>query len=312
MEEHILRRLLYSKALLLHGSGHAKEDNVIEGAFAVLNFNNSIEMLLNTILEYFRIPCPRVERNFHQLMEATINAIETNSSEIDADRLLKVRELTNLHLARNTIQHNGIIPAMVEVRRYHILTQNIVEGVMQELFDLPFRDVSLGSLIKDTDVQALYKKADSEYEIANYQKSIIYCVAAFESAKNMEQRRIYGSGITFAKIFSHGKIPEIVEGYLHIITEELEILKLRLDYKKYQKYRDLCSNLTPSFRLPEEKTISVIGKMINEKLTKLDMPCQKECARFCLDFSIESIFRWESELREGWNPPIPEIVPIEK
>jgi len=73
---------------------------------------------------------------------------------------LKVIELKNLHNARNTIQHNGIIPALDEVRRYRILTHNIVEGVVLEIFDLSFRDISLGSLIKDNDVQELYKKAD--------------------------------------------------------------------------------------------------------------------------------------------------------
>lgn len=306
MDEHVLRRLLYSKALLLHGSKHAEEDTAMDAVFAILHFDNSAEMLINTILEYFGAPYKR-ERYFHELIDAVIKVVKKENNNINADKLLKVRELKNLRNARNGIQHHGIIPAMDEVRRYHILTHTIVEGVMLELFNLPFMEVSMGSLIKDPDIRKLYKKADTEYEKPNYQKAIIYCVAAFESAKNKEQPRIHGSGIFWGKLMIAGKIPEDIEKYLDIIVGELEILKLRLDYKKYQKYRDLFPSLHPFFKISQEDIISQIEKIVNKKINGLDTPVLRECARFYLDFAIESILRWESVSREGWNPPISEL-----
>ena len=314
MEEHILRRLLYSKALLLHGSKHAEENTSIDAVLAILHFDNSTEMLMNTILEYFGAPYKR-ERYFHELIEAVITVVKKENNAINADKLLKVIELKNLHNARNTIQHNGIIPALDEVRRYRILTHNIVEGVMFELFDLPFRDVSLGSLIKDKEIRDLYIDADNAYQETKYKKTIIRCIVAFESAKKKEQVRIYGSGILMGKYMITGKIPENVEKYLDIIIEELEILKLRLDYKKYQKYRDLCPDLRPLFNISQNDAISKIEEIVNKRITilatALDTAVLKECARFYLDFAIDSILRWESVSRAGWNPIIQRLESID-
>ena len=94
MEEHILRRLLYSTALLLHGSKHAEEGNSLEGAFAILNFDNSVEMLMNTILEYYRVPYAR-ERKFHQLIETTVSLyLNRKLVEIARKRRLKLSRVT--------------------------------------------------------------------------------------------------------------------------------------------------------------------------------------------------------------------------
>ena len=75
MEEHVLRRLLYSKVLFLHGSKHAEENTAMDSVFAVLHFDNSIEMLMNTILEYFGAPY-KSERRFHELFQDVIKLVK--------------------------------------------------------------------------------------------------------------------------------------------------------------------------------------------------------------------------------------------
>ncbi|MFC1486602.1 hypothetical protein ACFLRN_02780 [Thermoproteota archaeon] len=308
MDEHVIRRLLYLKALLMHGNKHTEEDNAMDAVLAILHFDNTVEMLMNIILEYFGAPY-KYERNFNTLTESTVKAVKKENETIDANKLLKLREISNLHHARNAIQHKGIIPDVGEVRRYAILTQNLVEEVTSKLFGLRFSDISLGELIKDNDVRELFITADIAFGKADYNKATIHAVAAFELAKNNEQFLMHGSGLIIGKLLSSGKSKKEIEGYLHILTEELEILKLRLDYKKYQKYRDISRNLTPFSRFSQNTIVAEIGKNVNEKLEKMGLSHLKDCARFCLDFSIESILRWESVSRTGWFPPIEEINP---
>ena len=307
MDEHVIRRLLYLKALLMHGNRHAEEDNAMDAVLGILHFDNAVEMLMNILLEYFGAPY-KYERNFNELTESTVKAVKKECDKIDVNKLLKLREISNLHHTRNAIQHKGIIPAVGEVRRYAILTQNLVEQVTSKLFGLRFSDISLGELIKDNDVRELFITADIAFGKADYKKATIHAVAAFELAKNNEQSLMYGSGLILRKLISSGKMKKEVESYLDVLTEELEILKLRLDYKKYQKYRDISRDLTPFSRFSQNTIVSEIEKIANERLNKLELPVLKDCARFSLDFSIESILRWESVLRTGWHPPPEEII----
>ena len=222
---------------------------------------------------------------------------------------MKVREIKNLHLARNSIQHHGIIPTFDEVRRYRILTQIFLEDVMSQLFDVSLAELSLGTLIKNEAVRALYLKADNAFSEAKYRDSLIFCIAAFETAKTQEQLALHGSGIVFRRLLSAGQVPEMVEKLLDTMTEELEILKLRLDYKEYQKYRDISSELKPFLRLSGEKALAKVEEIICEDVDKFDSQTLKDCARFCLDFSIENILRWESITRKGLPSKAVEILP---
>ena len=305
MEEHIVRRLIYSKALLLHGIRHAEENSAVDSAFAILHFDNSMEMILNIILEYFGAPAKQ-ERKFYEIINAA-NEVIKEKMNIDGNKLLNSREITNLHNVRNAIQHHGLIPDENEVRRYCILTQKVVDNVTSKLFGLEYEDLSLALLIKDEQIHELFSKANSAYEKANYQKTIIYCVTAFERAKNNEQILLHGSGIIIKKIIAQGTIPKPIEEYLEIVTEELEILKLRLDYKKYQKYRDISHELKPFLWISSEDAVSKVKKIISNKLAEFEASSLKDCARFCLDFTIESILRWESVPREGWKSKIEEL-----
>jgi hypothetical protein len=306
MEEHILKRLIYAKSLLVHGIEHADVGTPIDVALAILHFDNSIEMLMRTILESLSAPDNR-ERTFDDLINNVKNVVKIKKPKIDSDELLKVRDIKNLHLARNMIQHLGIIPAADEVRRYRILTEKVMMDIASELFGTPFPRISLGTLIRDETVRKLYTKADKAFSIGNYRDGLIHCVAAFETAKNMEQDRIYGSGFTFKRLSAESgkKVPKEIIEYMDTLAEEIEVMKLRLDYKKYQKYRGIFSNLKPFLRIAGlfsqiDERISKTEEILGDEMNEVDQGALKEHARFCLNFTIESILRWESVPRKAW------------
>jgi len=92
-------------------------------------------------------------------------------------------------------------------------------------------------------------------------------------------------------------------------TKFLGILKLRLDYKKYQKYRSIVASVfEPSSRTenwlstePEQIFGEVREKLLKEKA---ESHASGETVRFCLGFALESILRWESVQRETWYESI--------
>ena len=91
------------------------------------------------------------------------------------------------------------------------------------------------------------------------------------------------------------------------LVEELEILKLRLDYKKYQKYREIFSfKLEPFFRLSSNEINEIeseIKKKINEAIIAWKSKDKEELRKnvvFCSNFVIENILKWEAIPRKGW------------
>jgi hypothetical protein len=92
--------------------------------------------------------------------------------------------------------------------------------------------------------------------------------------------------------------------YVDKLEDEIEILKLRLDYKAYQVFRESL-NYNVGVSQPFESIIGFdeletelrtkIGSSIDPSRTDL-----RQKARFCLDFVADAILRWESVERASW------------
>lgn len=309
MTEHFTRRLVYVKVLLVHGIEHSEMNTPVDTALALLHFDNAIEMLMRIILEFYHAPDLQKERTFHDLVNNVKRLIGNKNPEINPDELLKIREIKNLHLVRNNIQHLGTIPAAEEVDRFRSLAENIISSVTSNLFKVQFSELSMGALVKDRRVRELYTRADEVFSSGDYAEAIIFCVAAFETARNMEQGRIYGSDFTFyrwaaqASAGASSAMKEVFE-YIDKLAEEVEVMKLRLDYKKYQKYREISTKLQPFLKIASKSTsikdiLSKTRKILRD-VNKVQQSVLKAYARFCLSFAIESILRWESVPRRAW------------
>lgn len=228
LSERILRRLVYAKRLYMHGIGHMDRETQIDMAMAVLNFDNSVEMLLSTSLTYNGKEVPF---HFDNLLEKFYGILEEKETGISTG------EIKSLHSARNKVQHEGIVPSMGNVKEYRNITEKVLEKGFSKIFGIDFFDVSLGLLIENEMVKELYRRGEQKYYEGNFRESIVYLVSAFEKAKTKEQAKLHGSGLDLALM---GKLGDkTLEKVIRTIAEELEVLKLRLDYKKFQKYREL-------------------------------------------------------------------------
>lgn len=296
---HTLRHLVYSKSLYIHAKEHSDSANVLDRAVATLNFDNAMEMFIYASLDHLGVRAPREDFN------GLLNAFKTKVTEAQMDfdlSLLHEVEIRNMHRARNNVQHHGIVPSIDDVERYKTLTEEVLSDISMKILGLKFEEILLGELIKDELVRTLYKKAEKALFSADYEEALVHAAAAFEQAKKKEQGRIYGSGLMLTLLSE--KVDEVATK----IIEELEVLKLRLDYKKYQKYRGIFLGTLEPFTLLSSNTLKGI---LNEtrKLTSnatstwrdMDRRKLREETTFCLNFVVDCILRWEAVPRLGWR-----------
>lgn len=304
MEEPILRRLVYVKGLYRLGLGNLETGISINIAQAILNFDNCIEMLLKLVADYMQISLSK-EPTFVQMLNA-VNA------KLTKDPLPSI-SLTELHTARNNIQHHGIIPDRNSAERYKELTEKILSKLSQML-GAEWELISLALLIKDDEARQLYQRAEKSFHANNLEDAAYALVAAFEYAKFIEQSRIYGSGLTVSRHFVQEafknieKMESLLE-HIDTIANEIEVLKLRLDYKKYLKYlefsfvkfRPLDSPFEDIKDLSDvEKIYDVVRKACKQHITSFDEKDLRQGLIFLFDFVIDSMLRWEEVERKGF------------
>lgn len=297
---HIIRRLVYVKSLYLQGFDHYNSDTELDRAIALLHYDNSIEMLMNATIEY--LGGQMKGESFDNLLTAFKNSVEKIIS--NPSKLIHEPEIRNMRKARNVVQHYGIIPSSSDLNRYTTLTEKVLSDVIAEVFKISITDVSLSMLIKDEVTKTLYSKAEMAYFSKNYKEALIYCASAFELAKNKEQGRIFGSSLLAYR--DEKKIRNIDK----LLIDEIEVLKLRLDYKKYQNYRQIFSLCIEPFTQLKNflssdveqitQETSVITKKAIESWQNLKPDEMIENVRFCLDFTLEAILRWEAVPRKAW------------
>jgi hypothetical protein len=277
---------------------HGCSESVADRAITILNLDNAIEMFLYALLDYIGAKEP--QENFSSLLIVFKNKVAEIHADFDLSLFHEV-EIKNMHRARNNVQHHGIVPSIDDVERYRTVTYEVLSNLSRSILGIEFEEISLSGMIKDELVRTLYKKAEQAYFSANYEEALICIASAFEKAKSVEQSNIHGSGLMWA-VFGQQQVDAVTTK----LIEEVEILKLRLDYKKYQKYRDIFNHtLEPFTSLSSYEIDSLIIEI--GKLTASSVPSWRRLPKeqlkketiFCLAFVIDSILRWETVTRTG-------------
>jgi hypothetical protein len=301
----IMRHLTYSKSIYFHALQHSNSESVLDRALAIVNFDGAIEMFLYALMEHVGSEVADNATFYLLIDSAKKKLVELNKNTA----LLQEVGIKNMHRARNDIQHHGIIPSSEDVERYRTITYNVMSNLSNCLLKMKFEEISLSELIQNDFIKQLYKKAEEAYFSSDYQTALIYAAAAFERAKTTEQGKLWGSGMLLAIIKKSlkGKSQDENDELFGIIVTELEILKLRLDYKKYQKYREIYSLTVVPFTSFQSNTAYDLIKEINtlvaqaiSKWQSMDSQNLKNAATYCLAFTIDSILAWEVVPRTGW------------
>ncbi len=308
VDENYLSSLIRSKTAFRYGDSFLSDGLEYQYSFALVMFDSSLEIMISTSLSYLQNFPGEKEKSSRDFMSLAtrLNKKFKDQTPMNED------ELKNLHDARNNAQHHNITPSKIDLERYRATTLRSLKLICANVFSIDFEKISRAILIKDKFIQELYESAEDDYLKQNYEDCIIKCGAAFQIARMKEKLKLYGSFRALDEIvFEFNKEkrgPELEDIYEIIskITEELEILELGLDYKRYQIFNELfnyqINEWTPGFNITEEgpvsKAFDSLKKFLKENKSNLRDDHDKEKADFSLLFVIDPILRWESVDRE--------------
>jgi hypothetical protein len=300
----IKNRLIYIKRLFTIGIEHESLGTEMDRLVAVLHYDASIEHLLNIILSFFEITSKKEKLEIFSKLWDTVNEeLEKNKDEIGKFKLPNRREVEQLHNVRNQAQHFGIIPDAKFVQRFRGTTEKFMKDVISNVFKIDYLEITSALLIQNEDIKKIIEYSEKSFTDHEFEKSMKLLSIAFEMAKLDEQQRIFGSGSlifkeackglpTFEKQMKgyhdkkiFGNLIDYISEFDILILDEIEILKLRLDYKKYMHFK----RISPEVNFQNDD----ISK--EPEITEPRTKCYDyDNALFCLNFVIDSIIIWES------------------
>lgn len=300
----IKNRLIYTKRLFSIGMEHESLGTEMDRLVAVLHYDASIEHLLNIILSFFETTSKKEKIEIYSILWDIVNAeLERNKDEIGKFKLPNRRDVEQLHNVRNQAQHFGIIPDAKLVQRFRETTENFMKNVISNIFKIDYLEINSALLIQNEQIKQIIEQSEKSFTTHEFGKSMKLSSIAFEMAKLDEQQRIFGSGSLIFKGILKGSpnfkeqmedlgekkilenLIDFISEFSILILDEIEILKLRLDYKKYMHFK----RISPQVNFPQDDTSK--KPEIKEERTK----CYNyDDALFCLNFVINSIIKWES------------------
>lgn len=319
-DDSTIRRLTYVKGLFRIGAEHFEAKTSVNIAQAVLTFDNSIEMVLRLTADTLGIRFgERRDIYFHDLLVKVNEYLKSTTAIREDDKesqpfSLPEQSLIELHRARNGIQHSGIIPDVSIAERYKTITETTLSILAKYVFSMEWAQISVGLLVKNNVLRELYSLAEAEYEKCNYTEAAFALLATFELGKLFEQSRIWGSGISWKRetIAKDTHSPKSIIEYTKAIEDEVEILKLGLDYKSYMRYKEISPSIIGPFKHPfgskhigelqeASEVLSIVKQELGDKLvydqhdTKL-----QEWVMFALTFVVENLLHWEMVSRPSY------------
>lgn len=280
----ITRRLCYTKGLLRIGINHLNIGTEVDIAQALLSFDNSLEMMLKIVLDFKNI---KLKGNTYvPILIDEVAKIYPKTS---------VADLKTLHNLRNSIQHDGFIPASSQVQASKSLVESFSKSVSIDIFNIPWEQVSLGILINNPTVRELYLKADEALNNHKFQDAAFNVIAAFEVAMIFEMDRL--------SPMNPQRPGSILQ--LEPFSDVISFLLLRLDPKKYLNHMEIAVSLLEKYSIknPEDlweplKILDAVVKSAKSKVEKAERLGQLEkWLGESMDFVIDSVLTWEATYR---------------
>jgi hypothetical protein len=299
-----IRHLSFAKSLYIHALQHSNSDSILDRALAIMNFDGSVETFLYALVDCLGAEVK--ERPKYNELLCAVRGKLVNPS------ILQEVSLGNMHIARNDVQHHGIVASFNDVQRYKELAYQTLTCLCKEALKRDFEEISLSDLIRNNLVKSLYKKAENAYFSGNCKDALFYIACAFERAKRTEQNKLWGSWLSLYRAGSPLNNDKFING----LFEDLEVLKLRMDYKQYQKYREaFYLDLGPFSNIASDTEDGVVREVKSKLKEAIDKWAEspeslKEDSIYCLSFALTNILMWEQVERGDWSEGVTALAKI--
>lgn len=297
LEETILRRLTFVKYVYHIAKNQFRQNSDIEISRSLVTLDNCVEAYMWIILEVC-VP-DKVNtlhgKNFRDITKEMKNHVK-NFEEIS---------INELHDTRNNIQHKGTMIAESQAQRYFVIVDRLFASC-NEIFGVEWDFVSLSILIKNKEVTNYVVNAENAFSKNNFQICARYIIMAFETAKSFRQISQFGSLITLDKANADSVVNQYPSlkplfDYVDKIEQDLEVLKMGLEYNYWKGYRHELGDLNPRNVLFDSQNKNDFDK--NKFPLFQETPQEIEnWVRRNFSFIVETILMWEDSWERAGKP----------
>jgi hypothetical protein len=243
----LLKRLSTIKLLYKIGLEQSKQSESIS-FFSILSFHDSIEMFLKLACEY------------KQIKSEKLSFIEYWDS---LPHLTLKESMRNLNARRVNLKHRGLVLAKIEIEASRVNTTDFFEQNTKNTFGIDFREISLLNLIKFEETKNLLISAQESLNENEFNNSIKKSIIAFDMLLQEYKKNKMGiwdknlfnfpdkirvSSSFMSRVNSEAKdgrlddvVKKVNDKFNHL-EKALEIISFGFDFRKYSKFRMLCSN----------------------------------------------------------------------
>ena len=307
MEPITSKRLAFIKYLFKQGIEQSSRPEPL-CCTALFSFHDAVELFLQLSSELLNVRSDRTRfMDYWDLI----------SEKLPRNQELPQREsMRRLNKARVALKHHGNFPSRLDIDSYLLSSKNFFEEATSLVFNLSFSEISLANYVQPASAKSrvlgaetLIKENKLEPAIDNLAIAFLEILGDYEDSRSGGYRRspfFFGESLSFLSSSSMGlktrnspfgvKFPQFVDKVKDSIEEiqkAIKILALRIDYRRYAKFK----SLTPLIHHTMDGNYHVVR---NDWYPSYE--ATKNDAEFCFDFIIEmSITLQEFDYRLARN-----------
>jgi len=197
-------------------------------------------------------------------------------------------EIDKIHHARNSVQHQGLIPSPTDLNQFLGYATRFLDDVFLTFSGLKLNELFLSSIIDNVDICKMMEVAERDVS-TDPRSSMVASVKSFEWAKTLSLRNIGFFDPTLGAFDSHDGIgralQEPVRKIVHSMVERIMELELQVDRRAYVKIRGIAPYAYITVGTTDANTVSV------SEADKLNY--NEGNAWLCYGFALEMILRWQ-------------------
>ena len=276
-----MRVLILIKAMYLRGCAFTRNKDEISRMLAVHIFDNVVEIGLKLLAKAKEIAPKKDRWEFYDLLKKAYT-----------DGVFK-DQVSALHKQRNSVHHAGDIPAIETIIKYQTHVEDFLKDIYAKKFNVTYEELSLASLIVNTELQNLFRQAEQSFEKEEYNKSIacseeVLCKTVFDVAD------VFSKAGVLTGYFKGGD--ELGE----IIKDDYAEKYKNSDYHEFVKkvsraFLQLGMSSTVMQFFGEYKVDFLNHRRRVDGIDSIPKENLKDEAQKSLDFLLNIILKWQEE-----------------
>lgn len=289
----LVRRLVYVKLLHYSAKEQFSKNIEIEISRSIVTLDNCLESYFWTILE------SKMPEKINQLHGKSFRELVKQVSDFISD--FDVHSINELHDVRNDIQHKGIQISNSQASKYFPMIERMFVNSCKEIFQLDWNFVSLSLLINNEEIATHYRNFEQYFYKKDFRNSAKSLIKAFEIAKSYRQLSQAGSQILFYGVNASGVISQYPKikpllDYVEKIEQELEILKMNIEYNQWKTYREVLEDLNPHHSLYYSGSNDNLDSLLLIKAPEEEI---EKWIKENVSFVFETILKWQNSIESA-------------